>query len=56
MGLNEYKGANEDFTKVIESKPDYAQAYGKRGIARHHLGDEHGSNEDYSKEAELTNK
>ena len=37
------------FSKAIELKPDYAEAYSQRGVVRLVLGDEAGAKEDYEK-------
>jgi tetratricopeptide (TPR) repeat protein len=46
-------GAIADFNKAIELDPDYAYAYGNRGLARRQKGDLDGAIADYSKAIEL---
>jgi tetratricopeptide (TPR) repeat protein len=48
--------AIETYTKAIESKPDYAEAYVKRGLARRAKGDLAGSIEDYEKASSIDPK
>ena len=42
-----------DFSKAIELKPDYAEAWFNRGVARRKAGDEAGGNADKAHAAEL---
>ena len=49
----DYQGAIEDYTKAIELKPDFAEAYINRGISRRNLSDYKGAIEDYTKAIEL---
>jgi tetratricopeptide (TPR) repeat protein/S1-C subfamily serine protease len=51
--LGDKQGAIADFNKVIELKPDDAEAYSNRGVARSHLGDKQGAIADYTKAIEL---
>lgn len=44
----EYTEAIDRFSKVIEVKPEYAEAYFLRGIAKYSLGDYLGAREDYT--------
>ena len=45
----DYKGAIEDFTKAIEKRSSYLNAYYYRGVAKSFLGDYEGAIADYSK-------
>jgi tetratricopeptide (TPR) repeat protein len=49
----DFKGAIADYTKAIELKPDYAEAYFSRGYARKSQGDLGGAMGDYTKAIEL---
>ncbi|HTZ20457.1 MAG TPA: tetratricopeptide repeat protein [Opitutaceae bacterium] len=49
-------GAIADLSRVIASKPDYAEAYYNRGPARQAKGDREGATADFAKSAELTGK
>lgn len=49
----EYRGAIEDFSKVIELNPNYAEAYLLRGTSKAGLGDYRGAIQDYNKSVEL---
>jgi Flp pilus assembly protein TadD len=42
-----------DYTKAIELKADYAEAYANRGVLRERKGDAAGAKADYSKSIEL---
>ncbi len=42
-----------DYNKAIELKPDYAQAFYNRGIARYNVKDKVGGCLDFSKAGEL---
>ncbi|MFP4047626.1 MAG: tetratricopeptide repeat protein [Bacteroidales bacterium] len=48
-----YSEAIEDFNIVIRNKPDYAEAYYLRAIAKYNLGDLHGAEEDYTQTIKL---
>ena len=43
---NDFQGAIEDYNQAIKIKPDYAEAYYNRGLARSELGDKKGAIED----------
>jgi uncharacterized caspase-like protein len=49
----DYKGAIEDYDQAIKLKPDYADAYYNRGIARSDLGDNKGAIADYDQAIKL---
>jgi tetratricopeptide (TPR) repeat protein len=53
LARNKVDAAVESYTKAIESKPDYAEAYVKRGLARRAAGDLAGSIEDYEKASSI---
>jgi len=46
-------GAIADFTKAIEIKPDYEDAYNARGNAKRSKGDWDGAKADYTKAIQL---
>jgi Flp pilus assembly protein TadD len=52
-GYKDYKGAIEDYNEAIRLKPDDADAYNNRGIAKSNLGDMAGACEDYRKSCSL---
>lgn len=54
--LEDFKGALEDYNKVIELDPNVAQYYVWRGDAKHMLGDYEGQSEDYDKAIALDPK
>jgi len=56
MARNKVDAAVESYTKAIESKPDYAEAYVKRGLARRAKGDLAGSIDDYEKASSIDPK
>lgn len=47
--LGDSQGAIVDYTKAIEIKSDYTNAYHQRGVARHSFGDPQGAIDDYAK-------
>ncbi len=49
----DFDGAIKDFTKVIEFKPDFAQAYNNRGATKGKKGDFYGAIKDHTKSIEL---
>ena len=51
-----YQGAINDFTKVIEINPQYANAYLNRGIARELVNDLEGACDDWRKAVDLGNE
>ena len=51
--LKDYKGAIEDYTKVIEINPNYAIAYYNRGISKAELKDHNGAISDYTKAIDI---
>jgi len=51
--LGDDSGALADYNKVIEIKPDYAKAYGNRGILYNQLGDRQRAISDMQKAAKL---
>ena len=52
MGLKDYTGAVQDFTKDIELGATY-QSYYNRGLAKKDLGDKKGACEDWHKAFEM---
>lgn len=56
LARNKVAAAVESYTKAIESKPDYAEAYVKRGLARRAAGDLAGSIDDYEKASSIDPK
>jgi len=44
----DYKGAIADLNQAIKIKPDYANAYNGRGVAKYNLGDKQGAIADYN--------
>lgn len=52
-GLRDLDGALDDFTKAIELKPEYAEAYYFRGLAKQAKGDVDGAVADFAKAIEL---
>ena len=46
--LNNYKGAIDDLTEVINTTPDKTWSYVNRGIAKGKLGDDQGAIDDYT--------
>ena len=51
--LKDYKGAIEDYTKVIELNPSYTIAYSNRGNSKRSLEDLNGACADWRKAASL---
>jgi len=51
--LGDYKGAIQDFNKVIELKPKDADAYARRGASKLSLGQKNSGCLDLSKAGEL---
>lgn len=49
----DFEGAIADFTKAIEEKPDYGEAYGFRGLSRLKSGDKAGACADWKKAEDL---
>ena len=56
MARNKVDAAIESYTKAIELKPDYAEAYVRRGMARRAKGELAGSIEDYEKAGSIDPK
>ena len=46
--INNYKGAIDDLTEVINTSPDKTWSYVNRGIAKGKLGDDQGAIDDYT--------
>jgi len=55
LRLQSFANAILEFSSAIRLRPDYANAYRNRAIARQHMGDEKGAAEDNRKAAELDN-
>ena len=53
LRLQSFANAIVEFSSAIRLRPDYANAYQNRAIARQHLGDEEGAAEDNRKAAAL---
>ena len=53
MSRNKVDAAIESYTRAIELRPNYAEAYVNRGLARRAKGDLAGSIEDYEKAASI---
>ncbi|MFM5956144.1 MAG: tetratricopeptide repeat protein, partial [Dolichospermum sp.] len=51
--LGDKQGAIDDYTQAIKINPNYAQAYGNRGIAKAQSGDKQGAREDLQRAAQL---
>ncbi len=51
--LRDYHGAKADYSRAIELKPDYADAYGGRGDTWDALGDKQRANADRQKARDL---
>lgn len=49
----DYVGAVQSYTQAILLNPNFARAYGNRGLVRANLGDRRGAMEDWRKAAEL---
>ncbi|MGF1478611.1 MAG: tetratricopeptide repeat protein [Cyanophyceae cyanobacterium] len=45
--------ALQNYSQAISLNPQYARAYGERGLLRANLGDKHGAREDYQQAAQL---
>jgi tetratricopeptide (TPR) repeat protein len=56
LRLHNFANAIVEFSSAIRLRPDYANAYRNRAIARQHVGDEKGAAEDNRKAAELENR
>jgi hypothetical protein len=56
LRLQSFANAIADFSDAIRLRPDYANAYRNREIARQHLGDEKGAAADNRRAAELENR
>jgi len=52
-GKGDLDGAIADFTKAIEVRPDYAEAYNLRGLAKQAKGNLDGAVEDFTKAIEI---
>ena len=51
--LEDYQGAIEDYTQAIRLKPDLAEAYYNRGLAKSDLGDKQGAIADFNEAIRL---
>lgn len=49
----DYVGAIQRYTEAILLNPNFARAYGNRGLVRANLGDKRGAMEDWRRAAEL---
>ncbi|HEY9906465.1 MAG TPA: tetratricopeptide repeat protein [Thermosynechococcaceae cyanobacterium] len=49
----DYLGAVQSYGQAIQLAPDYARAYGNRGLVRLNLGDKRGALEDWQNAAKL---
>lgn len=49
----DYVGAIHTYTQVIQLDPNYARAYGNRGLVRATLGDKRGAMQDWQTAAKL---
>jgi tetratricopeptide (TPR) repeat protein len=49
MGIGDFKSAIDDFTKITEIAPDFAEGWNRRATARYLAGDFEGSREDVAK-------
>jgi len=49
----DYEGAIKDCNKALQLDPDFAEAYSRRGTAKHDLGDKQGVIADYDKALQL---
>jgi len=56
LRLQNFANAIADFSDAIRLRPDYANAYRNRAIARRHAGDEQGAAADSRRAAELENR
>ncbi len=52
-GHGDYEGAIADYTQAIRLKPDYVEAYNRRGLVRSYLEDYEGAIADYTQVIEL---
>jgi len=48
FNVEDYQGAIADYNQAITIKPDYADAYNRRGLAKSGLGDKQGAITDYN--------
>ena len=53
IALGNYRQAIEDYSRAIEIKPGYADAYNNRGIAYNSLGNYRQAIEDYNRAIEI---
>lgn len=56
LRLKSYATAILDFSEAIRLRPDYANAYRNRAVARRHLGDEQGAVQDERQAAQLAGR
>ncbi|OLP17837.1 hypothetical protein BST81_12285 [Leptolyngbya sp. 'hensonii'] len=49
----DYIGAVAAYTQALRLNPDYAKAYGNRGLVHTHIGERRSAIQDYRKAAEL---
>jgi Flp pilus assembly protein TadD len=54
--MQNFANAIVDFSNAIRLRPDYANAYRNRAIARKHSGDDAGAAEDSRRAAELEHR
>ena len=51
--LGDYQGAISDLNQAIKIKPDFADAYNGRAVAKYKLGDNQGAIADYNQAIQI---